>query len=309
MELQIQVHISQKFELQWLVQKLFHQDLMQRLWIVGLLGKVFVLCIMEWSGQNRRPRQVEFCGSYQLIPCAGTMRVRKVLVNRNVSDSDSKSWMFSFKLFPDTSLGEDTKSCTPCDFTLVVTTPLVTDSFFLVPFLPLSSRIVHTNSKLLRQYWADLQNEWFETRARCLKHPHWSVWCLCYFSFSGFHDSKHWYSWMLDDRYLWTVPLLEWLWSPVFLQVCNCTLHTTSFHLQDRGRSSVPARISSRIPWHFLNRNTNSFVSFSCPLDVVEHWQEDDLHPGSLEESVMTKTLGKYSTNSIGSPSILSNSL
>ena len=46
---------------------------------------------------------------------------------------------------------------------------------FLVPFLPLSNRIVHTNLKLVRHHWADLQNEWFGTRALCLKHPHWSV--------------------------------------------------------------------------------------------------------------------------------------
>ena len=31
------------------------------------------------------------------------------------------------------------------------------------------------------------------------------------FSFSGFHDSKHWYSWIMDDWYLWVVPPFEWL--------------------------------------------------------------------------------------------------
>ena len=75
------------------------------------------------------------------------------------------SRMLSRKLIPDASLGEETKRFSSCDFTLV-NTPLVTDSCcFLVPFLPLSSRIVHTNSKLLRRYWADLQNEWFGTKA------------------------------------------------------------------------------------------------------------------------------------------------
>ena len=37
------------------------------------------LCRMESTAQNRRPRQVEFCSSHQLIPCASTMRVRKPL--------------------------------------------------------------------------------------------------------------------------------------------------------------------------------------------------------------------------------------
>ena len=37
------------------------------------------------------------------------------------------------------------------------------------------------------------------------------IMCLCYSSFSEFHDSKHWYSWILDDRYLWIVPPFEWL--------------------------------------------------------------------------------------------------
>ena len=68
----------------------------------------------------------------------------QTLVNRIVSVSDSKSWMFSSKLLPDTSFGGDTKSVSSCDFTLV-NTPLVTDSFcFLV-------RTVHTNSQLLRK--------------------------------------------------------------------------------------------------------------------------------------------------------------
>ena len=40
----------------------------------------------------------------------------------------------------------------------------------------------------------------------------------------------------------------EWLWSPIFLQVCKEEFHTTSLRLQDRETSSVPARSSSRIP-------------------------------------------------------------
>ena len=104
----------------------------------------------------------------------------------------------------------DTNSFTSCDFTHV-NTSLATDSFcFSCPFSP-SGRIVHTNSKLLRKYWADLQNEWSGIRVRCSKHPYWSVWCLCLSSFSEFHNQKHQYSWILDDLYLWIVPPFDWL--------------------------------------------------------------------------------------------------
>ena len=50
MELQLQVHVGQEFsrcELQFLVQKMFSQELLQRLEIVGLLEKVSILGIME----------------------------------------------------------------------------------------------------------------------------------------------------------------------------------------------------------------------------------------------------------------------
>ena len=54
----------------------------------------------------------------------------------------------------------------------------------------------------------------------CVRNtPHGSVWCLCYFSCSRFHNSKHWYSWVQDDRYLRIVPPFEWLHGPTFLQV------------------------------------------------------------------------------------------
>ena len=70
--------------------------------------------------------------------------------------------MFSRDLFPDASLGEDSKEFTSCEFTLF-SSSLFTDSpfreLFVVPSRPQSNRSAHTNSKRLRKYGADLQNE------------------------------------------------------------------------------------------------------------------------------------------------------
>ena len=69
----------------------------KRLWIAGLPEKECILCIMEWSAQKRRPRRVEFCGSFQLIPCAGSMQVRKPLWTES-----SRSVIRSPQCFPHT---------------------------------------------------------------------------------------------------------------------------------------------------------------------------------------------------------------
>ena len=61
MKLQFHVHFGQEFsqsELQWLVQKLFSQELLQRLGIEGLLENVCILVMMEQVAHNRRRRQV-----------------------------------------------------------------------------------------------------------------------------------------------------------------------------------------------------------------------------------------------------------
>ena len=128
-----------------------------------------------------------FVSSYQLILVRNDAS-SQTLVNRIVSVSDSKSWLFSRKLLPDTCF-----EGIPIVLLLVISHMLIhlwprILSVFLVPFLPPSGRIAHTNSKLLRKYWADLQNEWSGIRVRCSKHPYWSVWCLCHSSFSEFHN-------------------------------------------------------------------------------------------------------------------------
>ena len=100
---------------------------------------------------------------------------------------------------------------------------------FRVPFLPLSNRIVHTNSKLLRKYWAHLQNEWFGTRAVFEASALKSMVSLLFF-FSGFHDSKHWYSWIL----LWSFQvqcfvLANLFW--IFLKILQWRKSWKNIHL------------------------------------------------------------------------------
>ena len=58
----------------------------------------------------------------------------QTFVNWIVSDSESESWMFARRLFPDAGLREDTKRFTSCEFTLL-SIPLFTGS-------PLSSSSV-----------------------------------------------------------------------------------------------------------------------------------------------------------------------
>ena len=185
--------------------------------IVGLLGKVYFLCIMDWSAQNRRPRHVWFCSSYQLKPSARTMRLRKPLwieLFRTVIRSpecfpQAVSRCLSWRRYH--------KFC----FLWFHTCQYTFGHGFLYLCL-LSSRIVLTNSKLLR-----------------LKHPFWSVWCLCY-SDAGWPVS-------LNRCTMWVAE------SPIFLQLFQEEFHTTSFRLQDWRTSTVPEGISSRMPWLFLN--------------------------------------------------------
>ena len=92
--------------------------------------------------------------------------------------------------------------------------------------------------------------------------------------------------------------------------------HTTSFRLQDRRTSRVPARISSRILWLFLNAKWKIhrflFLSNRCRWTLkVFQVQCSDLenHSRFSGESVMTRILeGIFHSTSISSPSIPSNS-
>ena len=62
----------------------------------------------------------------------------------------------------------------------------------------------------------------------------------------------------------------------MFLQVYKKEFHTTSF-ISRTEEPPVPLRQSFSVFLDFYwIRNTNSIISFSCPINVVEHWHEDD---------------------------------
>ena len=268
---------------------------------------------MEWSAQNSHPRQVSFCSSHQLKPDARKLRLRKPLwsiLPRTVIRSPES---FSANCFQMLVLEKIPK------VSLLVISHLSRHSWsrilsfrevFLVPFLPLSNRIVHANSKLLRKYWADLLSELFGIRARCLKHPRWSVWCLCYSFFQ--HSTTQ----CTDTLDFWMTGIFE-----SFHHLSGCSV---PFSFRCFMKSSIPLLFVSRTEERPLSlreslrvrldffwiRKTNSIVSLSCPIDVVEHWHEDDsvcelfkfnvslskIILDFSEESAMTKIPGECST-------------
>ena len=131
--------------------------------------------------------------------------------------------------------------------------------------------------RLLRRYWADLQSELFDVKVPCSKHPHWSVWCLCYssfFFFSEFHDTKHWYSWTLDDLCLWIVP-------PIWVAVEShfpSSVYGRVPHHSGCPDSSNCSTIMLAVSCHFLSRSVDWFSipllfaskSKKCPVPLRE---------------------------------------
>ena len=151
----------------------------------------------------------------------------QTFVNWSVSDNNSKSGMFSRKLFPDASLGEDTKKFTSCEFTLfcirLFTGFLLCQKFFLVPFRLLPHRIAHlTSRKLLRKYLADSENhnafgtnDLFETFVRMVSFPFFFriprlnalALVTCFFE-SLYHLRCYWISLSFKRVLCFSIPLL-----------------------------------------------------------------------------------------------------
>ena len=130
---------------------------------------------------------------------------------------------------------------------------------FLVPFLPVSNRIVHSNSKLLRRHWADLKNEWFGMRVLCLKHPH-------LVSRSFFSSRIPRLKALMLCNTGWPVSLnrsIIWVAAESrFLQVYKEEFHTTSFVSR-----AEECPVSLRQSFHHL-----LFLSNQCRWTLTWRW-------------------------------------
>ena len=259
---------------------------------------------MQWSVQNRRPRQVWFCSSYQMQPL--WIEVSRTVIRSPECFSANCFQMQVLEKIPTVSLRENSH--------LIIrnwSRILSLQEVFLVPFLHLSNRIVHFNSKLLRGYWADLQNEWFGIRALCLKHPHWSVWCLCHTSFAEFHDSKAlalvktgWPVFPESMYHLWSC------WIPLSFRKVLCFSIPLLFISRTEERPVSLREFLRVFPDFFLNSKNkfHRFLFLSNQYRWTLTWRGSGLkipqvlcsafanYPESLEESAMMQILGKYST-------------
>ena len=261
MDLQFRVHIGQFFTM-WTSMTgpiIVPPGIAARTLDRGFTWKVYILYIMEWSAENRRPRQVWFCCSNQLKPGARTMRLRKPLWIELFSDSDSKSW------FPANCFHELVLEKIPKVLHLAISHWLTVTGFSKRFFLCL---------------FFLCQTEFFTPVRNCSVNTE-----LIY----RMNDSE-------QELCVWSIrievygvpviflfqdsttrrPVSLKLWSPIFLQVCKEEFHTISFRHQDRGTSSVPARISSQSPRLFLNSKYKFhrflFLSNRCCYTLTWRW-------------------------------------
>ena len=304
MELQFQVRNGQEFsrsELQLLAQKLFLPELLQKLEIVGLLEKVSILGIMEWPAPNRRPRQDWFTAHTSCNP----MHDNCVFAYPCESNCLGQ-WFEVLNLSPqtvsDTGLGEDTKSFTSYDFTLV-NTPLVTDSLFpggcSCPFSsfvkPNCSHQFATAQQILSWFteWM-IRNKSSVFEASALK-------CLVALLFFFFRITR-----------LKALILLCTGW-PVCLNRSTIWAAVVPFSFRYIRKSSkllLFVSIFSRIPWLFLNSKYKFhrflFLSNRCRRTLTWRWSGLWIsqvqcsvlanHLGFSEESAMSKILENCST-------------
>ena len=155
-------------ELRWLVQVLFLLESLHTLWILGLLQEMYILGILVWREeerilQNHRPRPEWSYSSYQLLPCARTMRVRKL----SQVDWFCTVIQSSEDILAGSVLGAHTRECTSCELTLF---SILYPWSFLPRLVHYHSGLdwkLHTNLRLLLRNWADLRSEWFGIRVLC----------------------------------------------------------------------------------------------------------------------------------------------
>ena len=101
-------------------------------------------------------------------------------------------------------------------------------------------------------------------------------------------------------------------WYSTFLQVCKCAFHTMFLLLLGRGMTNVRAETFLRNSWPF-RKSRNILQNFLCPINVVEHWHEDDsifkLFCIYVERSDFVSPGKIFHSSSVVSPSIPINSL
>ena len=199
MRFRFQVHGCQKLvrrELQWLVQWLFSPGIAAWALDSGFArGSVY----SRHTGMGSPKPSSSSSLALYLTPADTWYQndaSSQTFVNWTVWDSDSKSWMFSRKLFPVLALVKKPKSSLLVNsrsLAFLCSRILLCREFFLVPSLPLSNRIVHTYSKLsvnteLIHRMNDLDQEF------CVWSIRIEVYGFFFLSeFSEFHDSVHWH--------------------------------------------------------------------------------------------------------------------
>ena len=126
----------------------------------------------------------------------------------------------------------------------------------------------HTNSILLRRYWADLPSELCEVKVRCLLIPLWSVSYFFLLFSSRILGWAHLSLGIKKDHFLHSVWSSDWLHCHIFLLVCESTFHTI-FSISRSDEWPMSSLKSSWIICHFYGiRNTVQWMSILCPLEL-----------------------------------------
>ena len=155
------------------------------LWIAEHWMSVLDCLKMEWRFQNPTLSRIFMMWTSMTGPiisfnncwiCSGLwvylrMSVFSCSAYQPLPWPERSIFMFFCQLFPDAGLWEKNKKF---HFLWIHALQFSFVQGFSFSRL-LSNRIAHTYSKLVRKYWGDSQNAWFEARVLSLKHPHWSV--------------------------------------------------------------------------------------------------------------------------------------
>ena len=238
MVLQFQVWISRS-ELQLMVQQLFLQELLQK---VGSLEKTYILCKMESTAQNRRPCQVWFCSSYQLRPDVQNLRVRNPLwieLSQTVVRSPECVSANCFQMQGSEKIPKGLLLENSHFIVHLCSRILSFQELFLVPFLPLSSRNLHNNSKPAPQILSWFI-EWMIRNKRSVFEAS-ALKCMVSLPFFFFR-----------------IPRLKSTVTPEYWMTCIFE----SFHHSSCG--IFPSDAYGRVPYHFISSPGPRNVQCPC---------------------------------------------